>query len=501
MQTNRLHFKLPTGWIKRQERTYTENRSPYPFPTDKTFRKAWNSFVHLQDFAYEFNCPWCIRDGIKGEADCVVFDGVCITCPVYNTTSITNPTTTYYNSPLILRQPYGSNRYIKNVKLRLFVQRWTNTTLGKDARFPSTKPLTTIEFNKMSGGLKNEYMPLIQYMKWIQDNIHTLNDFDKVLLRKIMRSICASEIILQLIHPTILSIILTTFQQHPPSLSENAQREIYMNSPLIFNALRRSYGQVSEFTALIYDMAKNANKLFTYYRRIRSLYPKEVKPTLQQVQSRNKYYLAGSYYGASWQRVRPKYKIDGKFNFADIESDDEDEALSIDVEPEIECTKNFAKFKGQSGGLWTLRCLAHGVALGFHIIPSSEGKNDPFSAIYTRYTRPPKIMCGDFNCKLSPYSLIREPDYYSTTIFVVDPIHCQGHIECSESMNQKTFRELGHHDHRRFNPSACEQRHRIMRKIETMARYMRSENLTITVRILLEMDNISIIQQFNRSGN
>ncbi len=78
---------------------------------------------------------------------------------------------------------------------------------------------------------------------------------------------------------------------------------------------------------------------------------------------------SGSYYSATKKRNRPLYQ-------GDCEQKREVEDV---------CNKNFAEFQNITGGIWQLRCLIHGVCIGFHVIPKSEGKNDPFSAVYCHF--------------------------------------------------------------------------------------------------------------------
>lgn len=99
------------------------------------------------------------------------------------------------------------------------------------------------------------------------------------------------------------------------------------------------------------------------------------------------------------------------------------------------CQKFFSKYgkRAQTGGIMALWCK-HAVCLGFHCIPSSEGRNDVFSAVYTRWRIAPEVIVYDFGCSLGAYCLAREVDYFSNTLFVIDQFHEDGHRTCSESV-------------------------------------------------------------------
>ncbi len=63
-----------------------------------------------------------------------------------------------------------------------------------------------------------------------------------------------------------------------------------------------------------------------------------------------------------------------------------------------------------------IRCAKHGVCLGYHIVPKSEGLNDPFSAVYCHWSKAPKLMIGDFNCRFHTYAMYRETNFFAMPI-------------------------------------------------------------------------------------
>jgi hypothetical protein len=54
-------------------------------------------------------------------------------------------------------------------------------------------------------------------------------------------------------------------------------------------------------------------------------------------------------------------------------------------------------------------CPIHGHAYGFHLIPGSEGRKDPFASLYKYLPEAPQHIFYDFACSLSEYCLNREP--------------------------------------------------------------------------------------------
>lgn len=79
-------------------------------------------------------------------------------------------------------------------------------------------------------------------------------------------------------------------------------------------------------------------------------------------------------------------------------------------EKEGGCQKFYTSYteKKQTGGVMALWCR-HSVCLSFHCIPRADGRNDVFSAIFTRWRIAPKWIVYDFACALAPYCLSAKP--------------------------------------------------------------------------------------------
>ncbi|KAF8986540.1 hypothetical protein BDQ17DRAFT_1393663 [Cyathus striatus] len=90
----------------------------------------------------------------------------------------------------------------------------------------------------------------------------------------------------------------------------------------------------------------------------------------------------------------------------------------------MSCLKYYAQYLPQclTGGIMAVWCT-HSICYGFHSMPSSEGCDDIFSALYTRWRVPPKWVIYDFTCTLG--------DFFSKTKFLIDHFHATGHKKCS----------------------------------------------------------------------
>ncbi|KAF8990381.1 hypothetical protein BDQ17DRAFT_1393146 [Cyathus striatus] len=79
-----------------------------------------------------------------------------------------------------------------------------------------------------------------------------------------------------------------------------------------------------------------------------------------------------------------------------------------------QCAKYFSQYSQQclTSGLMAVWCT-HSICYSFHCMPTSEGRNDVFSAL--------------------------EGDFFANTDFVIDLFHAPGHTKCSPACFLKTY--------------------------------------------------------------
>ena len=196
----------------------------------------------------------------------------------------------------------------------------------------------------------------------------------------------------------------------------------------------------------------------------------------------------GSYYSLTKKRDRPSYSIDG----TKIAEEQDGEG----------CGKSFCEFPQYTGGVFIVRCLAHSKALGFHIIPKGEGRNDAFSAIYTHWSEAPTVMSGDWNCQFQPYAMKREPAFFERTLISVDATHCKGHSRCSDAFDGALIKLFGLPElTANWNDQGVEQRNRVLQALKTVSKNMSLEQFMIELRQKLEMDNRRIIRKSKNLPN
>lgn len=126
------------------------------------------------------------------------------------------------------------------------------------------------------------------------------------------------------------------------------------------------------------------------------------------------YLVTGVCYSSPSVRTHPKYPYLPNDNM--LEDKLQDLTTCNADTHDSTCGKYYSTYKkpGLVGGLMVLWCH-HSICIGFHIIPTCEGQNDVFSALYTHWPTALKVVIYDFACQLAPYSLLQEPQFPCNT--------------------------------------------------------------------------------------
>lgn len=185
----------------------------------------------------------------------------------------------------------------------------------------------------------------------------------------------------------------------------------------------------------------------------------------------------GCYYGRAPICYRPLYEgLDSDVTF-DGAQDSES------------CRKFYSTYSKRTltGGLMALWCT-HLICVGFHMIARAEGRNDVFSPLLLYWEKAPQTVIYDFACQLAPYSMVREPEFFKDTLFVIDKMHATGHTACSSASfltnYVKTRPELGN-----VNSSAAECCNSGLSKIKKSISYMGERRAFVYAFVFLNVWN------------
>ncbi|KJA24472.1 hypothetical protein HYPSUDRAFT_136396, partial [Hypholoma sublateritium FD-334 SS-4] len=185
----------------------------------------------------------------------------------------------------------------------------------------------------------------------------------------------------------------------------------------------------------------------------------------------------GCHYGMPQLRDRPTYPLL------------KEEAKDSAEEQKGGCRKYYSTYspKKLTGGIMVCWCT-HSVAYGFHCIPVGEGRNDVFAAMYSMWPKAPEVVVYDFACALQPYCVLREPEFFQDTLFMIDDFHASDHTKCASACFLKSYKNS---DPRllRLNSSAAECGNQGLSRIRKAISYMGQERAMMLIKVFLSIWN------------
>ena len=149
------------------------------------------------------------------------------------------------------------------------------------------------------------------------------------------------------------------------------------------------------------------------------------------------------------------------------------------------CTKQYPKVPAAG---WTycflFFCPLHGHCYGFHLIKGSEGRKDPFYAMYKYMRQAPKVLFYDFACQLNEYSLNREPGFFVKTDMFHDVFHGVNH-KCAFAFQCANIEKK-----RCFNTACAEQFNRYINKIKATGRCLKLTRFVMYMQYMIYLYNV-----------
>ncbi|KXN92079.1 hypothetical protein AN958_09782 [Leucoagaricus sp. SymC.cos] len=165
------------------------------------------------------------------------------------------------------------------------------------------------------------------------------------------------------------------------------------------------------------------------------------------------------------------------------------------------CSKYYATYsqKQLTGGIMVTWCT-HSISYRFHFIAESEGRNNVFLAMITRWPKAPKHIIYDFSCALAPYCLLQEPDFFANFLFMIDHFHAHDHTKCAPACFASTYAEVNL-DVAQINTSTVERGNSLIAHIRKLVSYMTQHRAIICTKIFLSIINCCKIQDLIRDNS
>ncbi|ORY41974.1 hypothetical protein BCR33DRAFT_698914 [Rhizoclosmatium globosum] len=401
------------GFCRKMKSKYVDQGSNFAFTNAKTFTKVWFAFRGIQNLSLVI-CPKC---GIHPKI--VVGDGISLAYPLrFKTGLLHAPTTTNEFSSVkqnVRRWPSSPicNREVRKC-LRVSVTQFKATrVLNIDKLLHKLKA----KAKWCQRGTDNEAITLVKRLvRLLHQTAGTFLVDRAASYVDIVELIACNESILTILREDV-SQLMMRFIASNASDSVEILKKLERGFPVFGKALRWLFLDRGQFKdPWLVDVGKwFLKRRHEVKSRVTSYLPDPIRANLP-----DNWQQSSSRYSMPPVRARPVYP-----------QLEEQEVIKPTGDG---CTKHFADYaiSGLTGGCQVL-CCSHRFFYGFHFFDSFEGRNDMFSAIYTRFPTAPEVVVHDFACALGDYCLSREPQYFENTLFVVDKFHSGNHKACTQS--------------------------------------------------------------------
>ncbi|KAJ3562067.1 hypothetical protein NP233_g9807 [Leucocoprinus birnbaumii] len=434
-----------------QRYTYTPNAK---FMHKDLFRSCWFAYATLQQFDDDFRCPEC-----GPLPDNIIWDGVSLAFSRAQLSgSLEPPTSTSSLSPVRPCTRYlPKQQVIPNPSLRKMIRgaiamealeeiaNKANSSKGNSRK--SSTPQSQQAVNAVSGHIDNIALVVKQLGQYNTD-LASLFDcwfgitaFHNGLkppaaVKNFFRQVAAEESVAQMVNQDGL-LALGSFLESP---TPNTARKL-IKVPHIYFLLRFDYdegqpGYSSSILSICVWIKDRARDVF------QSLFANAgpgVNHDLNEIIDTD-WKTTGCFYSLPKIRQRPVYPL--LSNEQQDQGNQKSAAEAEDTSSAL-CGKYFSSYSQRrlTGGIMAAWC-PHSICYGFHFMPGYEGRNDPFSAMITRWPKAPKRVIYDFSCALGPYCLLREPQFFADTLFIIDNFHSRDHTKCAPACFASTYAQL-----------------------------------------------------------
>ncbi|KAJ7576475.1 hypothetical protein C8J56DRAFT_1062180 [Mycena floridula] len=414
------------AWVTSIQRRYSTLAKP--FPSYRTVSEAWFGFVGLQEFEQDMFCGAC---GVHPKT--VICDGVSAAIGKKHVLETIEPPTSYHAGCDVRSavKSFPKQQLILDAALQVNIRRAVKKIVAKEGVsaevVAEAQVKQAVAARDAYGELAEQYGELASLFKDRFLSGETMKEEVRTVYRDFLLQLAADESILQMVpRPALHQLDEFNLDPRPENVG------LLIGIPGFFNVLGLEMESKKRYKPGILKIgvwiAKRAQAILTEIMVHRGP-PKEWPSTREET----KWQISGSCYSMPQIRDRPEYPR--------LPWDRKRKAAS--EKRGLKCSKFFGKYGPQTrtGGLMIFWCT-HSICYGFHFMPSAEGRDDVFSALITHWPTAPEQVIYDFACALGPYCMLREPDFFADTQFMIDAFHSKGHTKCSPAAFVQTYSKV-----------------------------------------------------------
>ncbi|KAL0066253.1 hypothetical protein AAF712_006684 [Marasmius tenuissimus] len=332
----------------------------FSFVKEDLFRSVWFAYATLQDFTGDMTCPVC-----KEEPDCVIWDGVTLAYGKEHLTSDLKPPTELSPAAPIRKRQYSEKpQFIRETRkepIRRLVRRWVEGTRPAkrkgegDSDSEDGGPRADVSIYET---VRERLAKVCLDLKRLFERVLSLHSGEPESLKRLYRALfvqlAAEESAVQMVNWESWGL-LRAFVENP--IRDTATRLVGI--PALWKVLeeewKRNRQYPSDTVGVCSWMSDRVKEVFSILFR----HQQESLPPMGSNSVEDDWRESGCYYSLPQIRLRPKYpglKYDS----------------NVSQSAEKERSGNCGKFY------------------------STEGRNDVFSAMVTRWKKAPRYLVYDF---------------------------------------------------------------------------------------------------------
>ena len=412
-----------TAYLTTTKRQYREVVSERQFPCRQTFITVWSAFVKIQELFTALTCPKC-----GDHPRTAIYDALTLGYRARHRSNLLNPPTNTCSESERVESvravqgvqllPTGAQRKILKSALEQYKPVDGDNEVNISGLEAASAAITAPDGS-------NERLPndICYAVADLLGLLHETTDGRlSGLLVTLLQQLGAHEMVLQFAPHKAIDPLRTFGRLPNLQTCDRATSNTFLRLCPALAWLCQYYQnrrepvptQVQRFALSLANRSEAVFASLTNGRRV---------PQMSEIDERSDaWQTTGSLYGRGPYRRRPVYpNLEKKGKKATGNADQE-------------CGKFYSKYvkKNLTGGVMVEWC-EHMVATGFHCIPKAEGRNDVFSALFTRWKRPPHFVIYDFACALATYCWLREPYFFKDTMFLIDQMHAEDHTRCTRA--------------------------------------------------------------------